>query len=47
MLAPADLHTPINQNDERRIAPRTNYNTDFAGLHTELLRQTKLALGKV
>lgn len=32
---------------EQRIAPRTNYNTDFAGLHTELLRQTKLALGKV
>jgi hypothetical protein len=31
---------------EERIAPRTNYNVDFAGLHQELLRQTKLALGK-
>lgn len=32
---------------DQKVAPGTNYNVDFAGLHTELLRQTKLALGRV
>jgi len=31
---------------EERIPPGTNYNIDYSGLHAELLRQTKLALGK-
>ena len=31
---------------QERIEPGPNYNVDFAGLHAELLRQTKLALGK-
>jgi len=31
---------------EEKIAPGTNYNVDYSGLHAELLRQTKAALGK-
>jgi hypothetical protein len=31
---------------EEKVAPGTNYNIDYAGLHVELLRQTKAALGK-
>lgn len=31
---------------EEVLKPQLNYNVDFAGLHTELLRQTKAALGR-
>jgi hypothetical protein len=31
---------------EEKIPPGTNYNVDYGGLHAELLRQTKLNLGK-
>jgi hypothetical protein len=31
---------------EEIVKPQSNYNVDFAGLHTELLRQTRAALGR-
>jgi hypothetical protein len=45
---PGDFELPTGWwHVDQKMAPGLNYNVDFAGLHQELLRQTKLALGRV